>query len=295
MQDFPTPEGLEDVLNTQSNNPEDAFHNPPGFEPEPTAPVAEPAPVVEPVPEPAPIVPPTPPVTPVQETSVEDLGYPTEGIAEGYKPLVDVFKAKGVKYTDVELVLKDAVLSGDSSKLNMDVLKSLMDEPSAILVASALGNVIDKVNAENAKAAQRIYDMAGGKDQYEAAVAYIQGTEDAKAILSGIADSNTTLQQFAVEKMMTIFKANNVQAPNLVQGNNPPVRTQETLEPLTQRQYAEELHKMRNDGTWDGASYHHPKVKSLVKRLQATASAEAARTEAARLAAEAAMEAYYRV
>ena len=276
---FPPPAGLEGEFD-EAGKPEE-FRMPPGLEPEPevTEPVQDVPVQNDPVPsEPQPVV----------------TEYPDD-VDPAFKSLLNVFKDKGVRYSDVELVLHDAVTTGDATKVNMEALTALMDTTSANLIAASLGGVLASVKAAAQAEVSKLHTIAGGVDQFNAALAYAKQTNNAN-VLAGLESDKPAIQQLATERMMSLFKArpNQTHTPNLRHGNNDPVqRPQQVLEPLSQRQYAEELYAMRKSGEWDGVSYHNPKVKSLVSRLRSTAKAEAARTEAARRAAEAAMEAYY--
>jgi len=207
--------------------------------------VAEPKPeVVEPI------------VEPVVETPV-DLGYPTE-VAPEFVDLLTRFEAKGVKFDDVNLVLNDALESGDITQLNDDALSSLVGDEAAI-IKLALDGVINNARTQSNQFTQQLYDAAGGEQAFKAAQAFLnEASESDQAMINaGLQSDNQALRQLAVEKMMVNFK----QSPNYEQrgtqhgGNNTPEGAgveHTTVEETNARDTYELLRAERKAGRWDG-------------------------------------------
>lgn len=299
---FNTPAGLEDVL-PGAENPEEQFRNPPGFVPEaePT-PAPQPAPQPETQPEPQPQL--TPEPTPEPTTEPEVVDYPTE-VDPSFKPMLDLFKARGVEYPVVELVFTEAIETGDATKLNRDALKGLLSDTEIDLVLGSFEGLLMRADAAAQAAQVAIYDLAGGKDKYEQMFALPEIKNDA-TITAGLKSDNEAIRKLAMEKAMSLFNRNSVrkpaanlaptqqqQAPTRHNPEGNPAPQPQQFERLSNREYAETLHKMRQSGEWDGANYAYPPVRALVKRLTQTANADKAREQAAAEAYNARMEAYW--
>ncbi len=228
-------------------------HTPPTAEVE-----VKPEPVVEPVVEPT--TQPEPVSTPTVEAPVEqqvDLGYPTE-VAPEFVDLLKRFESKGVKFDDVNLVLTDALESGDINQLNDDVLNSLVGDDAAIIKLALDGVITNAKNNSNANM-QALYNIAGSKEAFDSAQAFLNEASEADRVMieAGLQSDNEALRQLAVEKMMANFK----QSPNYEQrgttygGNNTPEGTGEqhtTVEEINAREAYELLKAERKAGRWDG-------------------------------------------
>jgi hypothetical protein len=238
---------------------------------EPTVePVVEPVvePIAEPVVEPIvePVVEPT--VEPVVP-AVVDLGYPSE-VAPEFKDLLHRFESKGVKFDDVNLVLNDAIESGDVSLINDAALSSLIGEDAALIKLSLEG-VITNARVQSNASMSALYDVAGSQQAFNnAKAALVDSTEADRAMIeAGLTSGNTALQQLAVEKMMSNFKS----SPNYSQqgtvhgGENTPDNGGEdnsNVEYVSQRELAEGLKKAMKNGSWDGTDEGEtPEVKRL--------------------------------
>ena len=232
----------------------------PAVEPVVTPPVIEEVvPVV--TPDPAPVVDPVVPAV--------DLGYPTEVAAE-FKDLLKRFEDKGVAFDDVNLVLNDALESGDMSKLSDAALQSLVGDDAALIRLSLDGIIGNAKNQTNATMAS-LHEAAGGKEQFEAASKFLNEASEADRAMieAGMKSDNKALQQLAVEKMMANFK----QSPNYEQRapQHPATNTPDgggyeniNVEATNSKDTFELLRAERKAGRWDGTDAGAtPKVKEI--------------------------------
>ena len=260
------------ILDSQGNPIKDESQTPP-VEPVVVPPVEPVEPAVPPVvvPPVEPIVPPVEPVVPpVEPVEPIDLGYPSE-VAPEFTDLLTRFESKGVKFDDVNLVLNDAIESGDISKLNDEALSSLVGDDAALIKLSLEGVILNAKNQSNANMTA-LYDAAGSKEAFESAQAFLSEASDSEQAMieAGMKSDNKALQQLAVEKMMANFK----QSPNYSQegtrhsAQNTPDgagdNDNSNVEYVTQRELADGLRKEMKSGAWDGTDANAtPEVNRL--------------------------------
>jgi hypothetical protein len=256
--------------NTDATTIQERIADTPAPEPTPaTSP--EPAPTPTPTPEPKPSEQPAPePEVKTQEALRAEYKYP-EG-DEATQAVYDVFAKNAVPYETMKLLLSNVLTTGNLDSFTAD-MNGILSPVDASVAKVLLGSIRDNSYAKNEATYAARYDAAGGKANYDNMVAWAQGDPEAAAILSTIdTQENTSIQKLLVGNLMLNFNnsGNNpaqgttVQASTTSGGANEAPATR--LEPITARQYAEELQKLCNNGEWNGETGSEPEAAKLLHK-----------------------------
>lgn len=244
-------------------------------EPAPPTPVPVPPVPVPPV-APVPDVVPTVPVNtlPVQPADLRSKqGYPDDG-DDNTTAVYDVFAKNNVPYDTMKLLLSNTLSTGNLDTFTSD-MQGILAPVDAGVAKVLLTNVRDNAYAATNAANAVRHDAAGGKAAYDNMVAWAAGTPETQSIIDSLdAQQNPTIQKVLVGNLMLQFTnsgnnvnqaAPSVQTTTVTGGANVPQTA--PLQTITQRQYAEALWKLTEDGVWDGTQGNEPaEVIELHKR-----------------------------
>jgi len=158
----------------------------------------------------------------------------------------------GVTPDEAKALLWDAVEKGDPSKVDRDALVEKVGKARATLIMAGIENVTSKNNAKIEEVTAIAHKAAGDKESWTKATKWANAKMDASELdeLRGMMDKGGRQAEFAASEIVSRYNAdpNNTSLKAGSKQLNADGKAKPAGEPLSRRQYGEELDKAHRTG-----------------------------------------------